>query len=140
MKAGFTLIETLIALAVTALALLSIQFGFQMMTVRSQQRYDEQLAWYHMLGELEGSQYRFSLGKVYLQNAQLIPHSDKERTYYLKGHDGNLILTTDKGGYMPLFKGMSYYEFDVDHGHLKIDVKTKTQQFSATTAIGGKHD
>lgn len=139
MKAGFTLIETLIALIVTALALLSLQFGFQMLTVQSQQKHDEQLAWYHMLGELEGKQYRFTLDKVNSQVAHLEPHTDKERTYFLKGHDDNLILTTDKGGYMPLFTGMANYQFGVDHNHLKIEVDTKLQHFSATTAIGG-HD
>ncbi|GAX03731.1 hypothetical protein IWT140_01356 [Secundilactobacillus pentosiphilus] len=137
MKTGFTLIETLIALVVTALAMMSLQFGMQMLNTRSQQRYDEQLAWYHMLGELEGDQYQFTLGKAYLQEAQLIPHNHRGRTYILKGHNGNLILTTDRGGYMPLFKGMSYYEFDVDHGHLKIKVQTKLQHFSAITEIGG---
>ncbi|MCH5462605.1 prepilin-type N-terminal cleavage/methylation domain-containing protein [Lactobacillus sp. LC28-10] len=140
MRAGFTLIETSIALVVTALAVLSLQFGFQMLNVHSQQRYDEQLAWYQMLAELEGKKYRFTLGKVYLQKAELVPNADDERIFYLKGHNGNLMLTTDKGGYMPLFKGMSYYEFDVDHGHLKINAKTKFQQFTATTSIGGKHD
>lgn len=140
MKAGFTLIETSIALVVTALAVLSLQFGFQMLNVHSQQRYDEQLAWYQMLAELEGKQYRFTLGKVYLQKAELVPKTGKERLFYLKGHNGNLMLTTDKGGYMPLFKGMSYYEFDVERGHLKINVKTKLQNFSATTTIGGKHE
>ena len=47
------------------------------------------------------------------------------------------MLTTDKGGYMPLFTGMNYYEFDVVHDRLKINVKTKLQQFSAVTTIGG---
>lgn len=137
MKPGFTLIETLIVLAVTALALLTLQFGLQMMNGRTQQKYDEQLAWYHMLAELEGKQYRFSLGQVYRQKAALKPHTDKARTYYLKGHQGKLMLTTDKGGYMPLFTGMNYYEFDVVHDRLKINVKTKLQQFSAVTTIGG---
>lgn len=141
MKTGFTLIEALIALVVTALAMLSLQFGMQMLNTRSQQLYDEQLAWYHMLGELEGNQYQFTLKKAYLQQAQLSPHNHSDRTYILKGHNGNLILTTDRGGYMPLFKGVSYYEFDVDHHHLKIKVQTKFQHFSAVTAIGGdQHD
>ncbi|GAX08704.1 hypothetical protein IWT5_01865 [Secundilactobacillus silagincola] len=139
MKAGFTLIETLIALVVTALALLSLQFGFQMLAVRSQQKHDEQLAWYHMLGELEGNQYRFTLDKVNSYEAHLEPHTNKERAYLLRGHDDNLILTTDKGGYMPLFTGMTDYQLGVDHRHLKIEVNTKLQHFSATTAIG-EHD
>lgn len=140
MRAGFTLIETLIALAVTALALLTLQFGMQMITVHSQQKYEEQLAWYHMLGELEGEDYRFSLEKITSQKAQLKPHTDKERTYLLKAKKGNFILTTDKGGYMPLLTGVSAHNFSVDHGHLKIEATTKLQRFSAVTAIGEEHE
>ncbi|MTV83226.1 competence type IV pilus minor pilin ComGF [Secundilactobacillus folii] len=141
MKRGFTLIETLIALVVTAIAILTFQFGIQALTAKSQQRYDEQLAWYHMLAKLESDDYGFSLAKVGMQEALLNPQTDKDRQYDIYQYHDKIVMTTDKGGYMPLLTGLHYVGMDNAHGYLKISVITRmNQHLSAVTTIGDVHE
>lgn len=62
-RRGFTLLETMIALFVTALALLTVQMGYQWLNNNQQQRNSEQLDWYGFLGIIEGGRYRFDLDR-----------------------------------------------------------------------------
>lgn len=142
MKKGFTLIETLIALTVTALAVVTLQFGFQAMAVKTQQRTDEQLAWYHFLATLESDQYQFTLNHQELQSVHLTPHvADNDLDYGMYFHAGKIVLTTQQGGYMPLLNNLHYAEFGVRDGFLTIKVTTRNyQHLSAVTAVGGYHD
>ncbi|WP_054737041.1 type IV pilus modification PilV family protein [Secundilactobacillus similis] len=82
MKQGFSLIETIIAIAVIAVGLLTIQLGTSIVMNQRQREFDEQLAWYQLLGELESPEYRFRVTKM--DRYQLILKSPRvtKRPFY----------------------------------------------------------
>ncbi|KRK97262.1 hypothetical protein FD04_GL002124 [Secundilactobacillus odoratitofui DSM 19909 = JCM 15043] len=127
----------------TSIAIVSIQFGLQMLNGQSQQRAQGQLAWYYLLGEIESKEYHFSLTQVNKSSVELKQAAGKlkGRRFILAGYKEQLILTTFKGGYLPVMRQVVRFQFREEHHHLRIMVTTKQgQQFSALTSVEVPHE
>lgn len=139
-RSGFTLVETIIALFVTALALLTLQMGYQWVNNHQQQRNAEQLDWYGLLGIIEGGRYEFDFDHI--DGDEAFVHSNIEKKDYIIRYRPNMdevMLTTKSGGYVPLMQHVTDLKFTENNNHLALNMTTSThQKFAATTIIGAK--
>ncbi|WP_461242705.1 prepilin-type N-terminal cleavage/methylation domain-containing protein [Secundilactobacillus muriivasis] len=146
MKRGFSLIETIIAIAVIAVGLLTIQLGTSIVMNQRQREFDEQLAWYQLLGELESPEYRFRVTKMDPNHRyQLVLKTPRvtERPFILvhrrtvktkSPHE--LMLTTPDGGYLPLIRDVKDVTWTTKQNRLYLELTMmKGQKFSALTSV-----
>lgn len=143
MKQGFSLIETIIAIAVIAVGLLTIQLGTSIVMNQRQREFDEQLAWYQLLGELESPEYRFRVTKM--DRYQLILKSPRvtKRQFLLRHRrtvetkaSHELMLTTPDGGYLPLIREVKDVTWATKKNRLYLELTMmKGQKFSALTSV-----
>lgn len=140
-RSAFTLVETMTALFVTALALLTIQMDYQWVNNNQQQRNAEQLDWYGLLGIIESGNYRFALDHIAGDEAFVQSSMDDNKAYIIRFRPNKqeIILTTAAGGYVPLMQNITACKFTEKAQHLNIKMTTTTnQQFEGTTIVGEK--
>lgn len=131
----------MVALMITAIALLTLQAAMQLFDQRARQRTDEQLAWHYLLGEIESTKYQFRLKNINSARIELIETTGKKRLFFIERNKMNIILTTKYGGYMPLMLNVRRLEYHVKQQRLQLMVTTASQQkFSAVTSVTKEDD
>lgn len=143
MKRGFSLMETVIAIGIIAVGLLTIQLGTALVANQRQREFDEQLAWYQLLGELESTDYRFRVTQLDDHQLKLVTQRKPKRPFLLryrrtkattKPHE--LMLTTPDGGYLPLIRNVKSVTWTTQKNRLYLKLTMmKGQTFSALTSV-----
>ena len=137
-RRGFTLLETMIALFVTALALLTVQMGYQWLNNNQQQRNSEQLDWYGFLGIIEGGRYRFDLDHV--DGDEVFVHSkteDQDHIIRFRPNKHEIMLTGLHGGDVPLMQNIASCQFTEKADYLNIQLTTSIKPRSDGLTIVG---
>ena len=108
---GFTIIECVAALAITALTLLLAGWLLTALSASNRHSLDYSVDWYVFLKEMESGSHYFVLQEVHVDNIRVhSPQTDLD--YLLQKHNDNLYLTSwSRGGYMPLFSGVEACTF-----------------------------
>ncbi len=108
---GFTIIECVAALAITALTLLLAGWSLTALSASNRHSLDYSVDWYVFLKEMEAGSHHFVLQEVHVDNIRVhSPQTDLD--YLLQKHNDNLYLTSwSRGGYMPLFSGVEACTF-----------------------------
>ncbi|MGN1279628.1 MAG: competence type IV pilus minor pilin ComGF [Limosilactobacillus sp.] len=116
---GFTIIECVIALVITALTLLLAGWAMTALSASNRHSLDSSVDWYVFLKEMEADSHRFVLKRVDANRIRVNSwQSGTDLDYVLQQQHGNLYLTTSsRGGYMPLFSGVKTCTFKRLSGH-----------------------
>lgn len=102
---GFTIIECVAALAITALTLLLASWSMTALSSSNRHSLDGSVDWYVFLKEMEADNHHFVLEEVHLDNIR-VKSRKNDLDYVLQWKPGVLYLKErDRGGYMPLFNG-----------------------------------
>ncbi|KRM09262.1 ComGF family competence protein [Paucilactobacillus suebicus] len=105
---GFTLVECALALMVTSMAVLLINFTIVNFNSVEKINYNDDIQWYIFMRELESNEHKFELKDC--TSTKLIMISQvTHKLYRLECKDGHLYLTTDDGGYLPLMEHVNSY-------------------------------
>lgn len=127
MRSGFTLIELIIALTVTSLVVLTINFSMQISHQFHSNRVADQLAWHYYLSEIRAPKYDFRV-KARSTKSLVLRSVAQNKTFILKYRQGELVLTTPNGGYLPLLRGLTTARFEADTRGVRSFVETKNGQ------------
>ncbi len=102
---GFTIIECVAALTITALTLLLASWSMTALSANNRHSLDSSVDWYVFLKEMEADNHHFILEQVHLDNIR-VKSRKNDLDYVLQHKPGVLYLKErTRGGYMPLFSG-----------------------------------
>lgn len=102
---GFTIIECVVALLITALILLLAGWSMNALAVSNRHSLDSSVDWYVFLKEMEADSHHFVLKQVNSYEIRL--NSRRSGLDYTLQERGNTLYLTawHRGGYLPLFSG-----------------------------------
>ncbi|MFQ9705477.1 MAG: competence type IV pilus minor pilin ComGF [Limosilactobacillus pontis] len=102
---GFTIIECVIALAITTLTILLAGWGLTALSTSNRHSLDSSVDWYIFLQEMEADSHHFILRKV--AGTELQVYSPRTGfVYTLQGRDVLYLKAWGRGGYLPLLEGI----------------------------------
>lgn len=102
---GFTIIECVVALLITALTLLLAGWSMNALAVSNRHSLDSSVDWYVFLKEMEADSHHFVLKQVNSHNIR-VNSCRSDLDYILQKKRDTLYLTAwSRGGYLPLFSG-----------------------------------
>ncbi|WP_288528461.1 competence type IV pilus minor pilin ComGF [uncultured Secundilactobacillus sp.] len=140
MRKGLTVVEAILALFVTALVVLTIASGLKSTHFEMTTKTDQQLAWHYFLSEVRSPKYAFVVEKVET-NYILLESSIQKKTFILKFRSGELVLTTPKGGYIPLMRGLKTGQFQAVKKGVDCEAMATTgQRFKANLMLEDEND
>lgn len=135
MRRGFTLIELVLALLIASLVVLTINFAVQTTHRSSVNRMEDQLAWHYFLSTIRAPKYQFVIEHQAAQKIILKSTVQKKR-FVLKYRQGELVLTTPEGGYLPLLRGLTTAHFEPAKKGVRSVVETRSgQQLAANLML-----
>ncbi|MDD6432493.1 MAG: ComGF family competence protein [Lactobacillaceae bacterium] len=103
---GFTIIECVVALLITALTLTLAGWSMNTLAVSNRHSLDSSVDWYVFLKEMEADNHHFVLKQVNSHNIR-VNSCRSGLDYILRKRQDTLYLTAwSRGGYMPLFSGV----------------------------------
>ena len=98
---GFTIIECVAALAITALTLLLAGWSLTALSASNRHSLDCSVDWYVFLQEMEADSHHFILRNVGEDELQVFsPHTGLD--YTLQGRDALYLKAWDRGGYLTI--------------------------------------
>ncbi|USS93788.1 prepilin-type N-terminal cleavage/methylation domain-containing protein [Fructilactobacillus ixorae] len=108
-RAGFTLVETVVALGLIALglSLMLLTTNGMRHTVNIQ---NQQLQFYRFVDVIESHHFKFKVVHCSPNEIKLVSQAEHQ-DYYLINAQGTVKLRTSQGGYMPLLMNVQQTDF-----------------------------
>lgn len=102
---GFTIIECIMALLITAITLMLAGWGMTALTNSERHSLDHPVAWYVFLKEMEADSHHFVLRHV-SGTAVRVYSPRTGLNYTLQGRRVMYLTAVERGGYLPLLDGI----------------------------------
>lgn len=107
---GFTIIECVLALLITAMTLLLASWAMTALADNERHSLDHPIDWYVFMKEMEAANHHFVLKEVSEKRIRVYsPRTDLN--YTLHGRNILHLTTVERGGYLPLLDGVRDREY-----------------------------
>ena len=134
-KNSFTIIESLIALVVFSMIMISLNFSINILKHKLDDQY--QLRFYRFINYLENPNHHLTINKI---GANQITIEDRQtkKIFVLKLQNNQLRLIGNEGGMIPLIGDVESVHFAKEKGNLMVNIIHDGKNFQQTLLVNKK--